>query len=388
MPGWASSSSSSSASSSSSDCEFVPGPRGRGRGGRSGPRGRGRPLVPGSDAYLLANGLLPAEAPDLLPSPAPALDSIISHVRAVGGELPQYVAGLLAQRAPVQEATAELVGMVLGSEPAALHQTSTLARQTRLDETTLKKRLQVLAAAAWYGSRALAASLIQKLLLQEEQGKLEIVGVFRSLAFDETPLSLKAASSDSLGANNKAKTVQKLMQTEVDVCFLTRQKDCADDEKDPQFLATCLTLPCPIVALDRGTGRNIKRALAEVSHIPILQRLQRRDDVYCAEVTCADRAGANNVTEDGAYAEGCADRLRTPCFAHIAATAQSRGFSVASQEYCFCYDDDDDVVDDDDGDDDDDDDDEYVYGGAYVYDDDDDDDDVYGSGVNLSRLPS
>ena len=73
-------------------------------------------------------------------------------------------------------------------------------------------------------------------------------------------------------------------------------------------------------------------AIERACHVPLWRQLEQSNkDVFAAGISCCDRAGSNGVAEDQVYAAtDDVARLRLPCYAHIASTAQGRGFSAVA----------------------------------------------------------
>ena len=97
-----------------------------------------------------------------------------------------------------------------------------------------------------------------------------------------------------------------------------------------------MTLPCPLQILDRGTGEVMKAAL-DVHQVPLINLLRKfvaaGEVAVCIDASCADRAAANGRVENAMYEDSSPRlRFRLPCFAHIAATSQSRGFSCCEED--------------------------------------------------------
>ena len=118
----------------------------------------------------------------------------------------------------------------------------------------------------------------------------------------------------------------KLFQADLQTAILTV------DERGA-FSCQIATLPCPINVIDKGSAKCLKQAVTSASSCPHWSALCSADpDVFAADIACADRAKANDLTEDSIYAESGMPRLRLPCFAHIMSTGQGRGFNSVSKD--------------------------------------------------------
>lgn len=106
-----------------------------------------------------------------------------------------------------------------------------------------------------------------------------------------------------------------------------------EDTVTGQYSCAIMPLPPPVLALDRGTGANLKQSLDAATAIPLLGSLvEESRDAFVADVSACDRASANNVCEDASAIDSGRARLRMPCFAHVAATAQGRAFQAVQVE--------------------------------------------------------
>ena len=188
MP-WAISSSSSSSSASDDDRPAAPVAK-----------RRGRPPKPGSDADLRRRGLIekPCAVPEAhlqQPDVVASIKTLSCLLRPLGGHAAEFVATLIAKAEaadPTSTRTSlqvtRTVSGLLGEHAFNLAHTGLLCSRLCLPLRTLKRRLCCLASAAYAGSRALAASIVSAHLNMAEQGKIEVVGIFKSIAYDETPL--------------------------------------------------------------------------------------------------------------------------------------------------------------------------------------------------------
>ena len=94
--------------------------------------------------------------------------------------------------------------------------------------------------------------------------------------------------------------------------------------------------PCPLQAVDRGTGANIRQVLeAHIARIaPGVRKLQALPGTFNTDPSCSDPAGANDVAEDELCASTAGDvpRLRTPCAGRIIHSSQGRGYRSVEQD--------------------------------------------------------
>ena len=191
--------SSSGDSSSTSSSSPVP-VRGRGRGQR--PRGRPRrvpaapePVVPSPTADVVA---VAAELP------------LSSFIRPLGGPSCELVARLL--RCPAVEEPPAEVSHYLGDVAPPVNVTRN-AEKLNMPPRTFKRRVQTLAAAAFFGTRALAASLISTLQRKALQPTFRVVGIFRSVAYDETPMKTRVHRKENK-EDPQLPVTTKLLQAE------------------------------------------------------------------------------------------------------------------------------------------------------------------------------
>ena len=309
------------------------------------PRKRGRPrkYAHGSTRterrHLLADARARAVTGESLPhdavsSPASApVDILASYLRPVGDDMSVLVAKTVQKRygMDVGDGTRKIIAQFLSapakSDPdpsrmVRLMATGALSRVLAMPRRTVQRKLVTSAAAVYIGSRALASSLVSTALRCERAGKLKVVACFKNIFYDETPLTLRA--------NKESGAVcHKLFQSEVQFAIVTQSL------QEPHIFACSLvTLPQIVQSLRRGTGAVLKKALDRSCELPFWRDLETRcEDVFACDVSCADRASANNVAEDLTYAETTdVARARFPCYAHIAATSQGRGLSSCSDD--------------------------------------------------------
>ena len=196
---------------------------------------------------------------------------------------------------------------------------------------TVGRRTWTLASAVFWGARALSASIISRTLREKAEGKIEVVGVFRSMTYDETPLPLRGGQLHDGSKDNRAVTT-KVFQSEVDLAILTR------DLRRPhgEFSCCAMNLPQVLQHMERGTGLVLHDAVSKACEVPFWCELQQAcfADGLSVDVSCCDRASANAVCEDLLYAASGHDvaRARMPCQAHMMSTCQGRGFAIASDD--------------------------------------------------------
>ena len=87
------------------------------------------------------------------------------------------------------------------------------------------------------------------------------------------------------------------------------------------------TAPAAVAPPDPSLSAAPPRSAHDMEQL--FQRVQELEqsnkDVFAAGISCCDRAGSNGVAEDQVYAAtDDVGRLRFPCYAHIASTAQGR----------------------------------------------------------------
>ena len=314
MPAWELSDSDSSTSSSSPPPEV---PR----------RKRSRPRKQRSDdqADASAHAVVPAVAEASAHAVAPV--GIEELVRPVGGGVFSLVGQIVGKRPLLfdeddEDTVSRFVQLTLGSDRSLSCCSAPVqfAQQARLPRTTARNHLITTAAAAWAGSRAIGASFASWAC--GVAGK--VVGVLRFVSYDETPLPLRVGDE---GESGLKRGVAKLFQADLQVGILT-------EADDGEFSCSIISLPCPLKVLQRGTAACLKTAVTSSSHIPHWGSLQQAvdDGGFCADLVCADRAKANDAAEDAQYSELGLPRLRLPCFAHIMATSQGRGFNTVASD--------------------------------------------------------
>ena len=310
--------SSSGDSSSTSSSSPVP-VRGRGRGQR--PRGRPRrvpaapePVVPSPTADVVA---VAAELP------------LSSFIRPLGGPSCELVARLL-RRPAVEEPPAE-VSHYLGDVAPPVNVTRN-AEKLNMPPRTFKRRMQTLAAAAFFGTRALAASLISTLQRKALQPTFRVVGIFRPVAYDETSMKTRVHRKENK-EDPQLPVTTKLLQAECQFMVLYQNLPLESEEDKGAFDCIVLNLPCRVQVADRGTGEVLQAAVDKVSEIPGLASFRDENAAaFSTDVSHCDRAKSNNRAEDGLFARHGVPRVRMICVAHIASTAQGRGFSVVADD--------------------------------------------------------
>ena len=212
MPAWELSDSDSSTSSSSPPPEV---PR----------RKRGRPRKQRSDdqADASAHAVVPAVAEASAHAVAPV--GIEELVRPVGGGVFSLVGQIVGKRpCDLQDEDADTVSrfvlLTLGADRnfSLCSAPVQFAQQARLPRSTARGYLVTTAAAAWAGSRALGASFASWAC--GAAGK--VVGVFRFVSYDETPLPLRVGDE---GESGLKRGVAKLFQADLQVGILTEADD-------------------------------------------------------------------------------------------------------------------------------------------------------------------
>ena len=191
----------------------------------------------------------------------------------------------------------------------------------------------LVAAVAFWGTRALCASIFARHRLLHDLGQRKVIAVVRFVSYDETPLPVvcgRRGSSISPTLKSTAKVrasrqkagPSNLFQSDVEVAVITQ------DPKTARFYASVLVVPCCLQSLERGTASCLMSAVENATDIPNLQMLRDLPGVLSVDNTTADRVSANNSCEDNIYlsAPPGLKKLRLPCFAHIASTSRGRGF--------------------------------------------------------------
>ena len=245
-----------------------------------------------------------------------------------------------AYKRPEQEAEDDrFLEVTLGPPDETSHLAScpspvAFAKEVGLPRATARRRSVQMAAGIWAGTRAMIAGLASWTVSQFQVNKLKIVGVFRFVSYDETPLPIRAHDAETSDQQKEKcvkseKTVSgttKLFQADLQVAVLTV-------DNRGEYACSIASLPCPINVIDKGTAKCLKQAVTSASSCPYWPQLCSADpEVFAADIVTADRAKANDLTEDSIYAESGMPRMRLPCFAHIMSTGQGRGFSTISDD--------------------------------------------------------
>ena len=269
-------------------------------------------------------------------------DSLSLVLRPVGGPLQSLVAKVVHNFAPgtdVGEDLTKIVDLYLGPMRAHNLGMSTFAMSSVLaiPPRDLQRRLLVGAEAVFVGSRALAASIISKLHVLQVNKKIRIEAVLTNILYDETPMIVRHGEKPEhikAGASTGTAATSKLLCVELELGILQRDLDSG------KLNFMVCSLPCPVQALQKGTGAIVKHALQKVCRVPLLDELRNtlrpsshRDSFlerpFSVDMSCCDRAGENRVAEDALYLDSAAhiERLRMPCFVHIGSTSTGRGLS-------------------------------------------------------------
>ena len=179
----------------------------------------GRPPTPGSDAYYRQIGLL---KPPLVEAAPVALsdDALCQTIRPVGSAASCFVASVLrydnANKALGVTATSAL-DKILGANYVDLSGTRLLAERIGVPRQTLDKWLFTLASASYFASRALASSIISRYIRMAEEKTVDIVGLFSSVAYDETPIRMNISKD-----GGKPGVLAKILQVEVELAILAK----------------------------------------------------------------------------------------------------------------------------------------------------------------------
>jgi len=276
-------------------------------------------------------------------------DKVASLVRPVGGGLSNLI-GYAVQKGPVPTALedggtewlhnfCEEVFSNSESKVAQMLGPVGLAQACKLPRSTCRRYIDTLACAAYGGSMAFAASILSRIAQQQSAGTRRVVAVHRCISYDETPLGmcLPAEDDDPLAisaaglpkSSKPASELCKLLQTELQLCIVS------ENLVSGGFEACVLTIPRPLQVIERGTASCMHTALRAAQHVPhldILRTVAGPSSFHMA-AGVADRAAANNSTEDALYAGLFRiPRVRLPCFAHCSSTAQGRAFNPVADE--------------------------------------------------------
>ena len=125
------------------------------------------------------------------------------------------------------------------------------AEKLNMPPRTFKRRVQTLAAAFFFGTRALAASLISTFQRKALQPTCRVVGIFRSVAYDETPTKTRVHRTENK-EDPQLPVTTKLLQAECQVMVLYQNLPLKSEEDKGAFDCIVLNLPCPVQAADRG----------------------------------------------------------------------------------------------------------------------------------------
>ena len=174
--------------------------------------------------------------------------------------------------------------------------------------------------------------------------ELTPIACWSYVCYDETPLPLRTlsvaqeaepglqsiadsckaseralANKDGFGKDGKVKGTAKVVQTEASLSMLLK------DNSTQRMVSLNIPVTCPLQVVDRGTAECLRANLYQQLDIPMWRQFQRLFPMNFSAAT-ADRASANDRCEAAMAAEEAQDRLRLPCAAHIASTAQGRAF--------------------------------------------------------------
>ena len=271
---------------------------------------------------------------------------------------PDLVRMVHAEAGEHDEGFAKIIAATSGTDPRTLMGHSAFAQKVNIDRATCKRHVLTLAACIHWSARLWVSNVLSMAATEIALKNWKAVCCFTYVLYDETPLPLKthggqkqakqagshlaplaagstaststamrvrdavaaASSLPSVGVQ-KEQGMTKILQSEGTVGLLL------------QHLATgrmhFLTLPisCPLQGCDRGTASVLRAALYQQLDVPLLQQFMKSADFSLTAATC-DRATANNTCEENVKSDSAFPRIRLPCVAHIAATAQGRSFDV------------------------------------------------------------
>ena len=205
-PSWAVSTSESSDSSGDSDGVAAAMALGRGRGRpRKYPVGstrtqRRRLLEAARELELTGEVAPPGPAqPTAFHTSAGVMLPSLSHIRAVG-DSHSVMVGQILQRAGSESkqdvrsiADNALINDLVDTylvQTSSAPSCSVVAKQMKVTAKTVKTKLKTMAAAVFHGARALVASVVSKVLLDQQNDDLKVIGCFQNILYDETPLPI------------------------------------------------------------------------------------------------------------------------------------------------------------------------------------------------------
>ena len=231
------------------------------------------------------------------------------------------------------------------------------AQSLNTSRRTFERRLLLLAAAVYFGTRAHASSLCSALSYQVGARKrFQLLAVVQYVLYDETPLALRALESygkirhqnpeslaSLLGSEDQAKAdaarvwhhesgTAKVLQTEAYVCLVLQDK--GGGSSTGQLSCCALQLLCPLQVVDRATAATLVAALKEQTQLYGLDKLIDMADWALAASTC-DQAPSNKRAE-ASLAQQPVPRLMIGCAAHACSNVQGVAFDCVSAVISGC----------------------------------------------------
>ena len=227
-------------------------------------------------------------------STAAGSDSLSLILRPLGGPMPELVGRVmecwsgLSCNTDIGVSVLKVVNAYLGADgdisskkrPIASMSLDAAARSVDADPRTFRRQVLSMAEAVFAGSRALASSVLSKLLLLHKQRRICISGVFTSIAYDETPLIVRVADkvvAGAAGAVDVVPATTKLLCADFELSILIR------DVSTGSYRLSILSLPCPVVALKKGTGELLKHCLKTITRVPLLDEVRAVSDDVLAD---------------------------------------------------------------------------------------------------------
>jgi hypothetical protein len=241
---------------------------------------------------------------------------IAARIRQLGSPVMKEVSQVIARvlKKPLDVETKTLLDHSLGQFPRPNMGIQAEALLLDTCRQHLPARVETLAAAVHWGSKAWLASMISQFRLQVELNKLQIVAVLQFRMYDSTQLLIgnnsehrRVASPDipTLGGNTAwpqlvgatgassaslstqtIKTKTKMSQADCSVGFLV--KDVSSGKYS--FVRTAIS--CPLQVADRETAEVLSFLLREQQYVPSLDDLSRQA-MFSIFVSCSDLASAN-----------------------------------------------------------------------------------------------
>ena len=299
--------------------------RGRGRGGAPGSSsscscsgsGGGSGSDPGS-GHSLATFLQPELGPDVV--------RMVTAAAAAGTD-----------DLDLGHGDSKLFEHMLGPEPRNLFTQRATAKTLGLDVKKVKRGTIEIAAAVFFSNRGWIASLLSAMRAQLFMRRIRLIGNFCYNLYDETSLPLRSIGDTTSNTGNaiqslaaaplppdgsadgrKEKGICKVIQSEAMMAFVFEHL------ASKTTMSWHVPLACPLAMADRATGACLRANIYRTWDLPGLAEL-RADGGFSMDVSTADRASANDLCEGNIATDNPRlPRLRLPCVAHMASTAEGR----------------------------------------------------------------